>query len=113
MNSSASDCAKRHLTAPNETHRPVHMRKDFIQQRFRRKTKEEEASLCIWFRCRNDFKNPKNRRNHENIRVYSAGCQCEVQSVGIDRLATDAVRSICIFCVGGTQSLSNPCRNHP
>uniref|UniRef100_A0A0K0DAZ0 GATA-type domain-containing protein n=1 Tax=Angiostrongylus cantonensis TaxID=6313 RepID=A0A0K0DAZ0_ANGCA len=26
------------------THRPVHMRKDFIQQRFRRKTKEEEVN---------------------------------------------------------------------
>uniref|UniRef100_A0A1I7XBK6 GATA-type domain-containing protein n=1 Tax=Heterorhabditis bacteriophora TaxID=37862 RepID=A0A1I7XBK6_HETBA len=28
----------------HRTHRPVHMRKDFIQQRFRRKTKEEEVS---------------------------------------------------------------------
>ncbi|CAI4221131.1 unnamed protein product [Auanema sp. JU1783] len=28
----------------HRTHRPVHMRKDFIQQRFRRKTKEEEAN---------------------------------------------------------------------
>ncbi|KAE9421009.1 hypothetical protein Angca_002194, partial [Angiostrongylus cantonensis] len=27
----------------HRTHRPVHMRKDFIQQRFRRKTKEEEV----------------------------------------------------------------------
>ena len=27
-----------------QTHRPVHMRKDFIQQRFRRKTKEEEST---------------------------------------------------------------------
>uniref|UniRef100_A0A6F7PU69 GATA-type domain-containing protein n=1 Tax=Haemonchus contortus TaxID=6289 RepID=A0A6F7PU69_HAECO len=28
----------------HRTHRPVHMRKDFIQQRFRRKTKEEEVN---------------------------------------------------------------------